>query len=147
VAELVTKSLVVVEADSTVARYRLLDTTRTYALEKLAESGEHDRLVRRLAEYYGDLFERAEIDIHGDGVNVAAGLEAISEPGGICISGTVRDHIGDRLDLVFDDLGEQALKNIARPVRPSVRRDALAPGSRRSDPILLHTGTGGCRLR
>jgi adenylate cyclase len=50
-------------------------------------------------------------------VNVAARLEAISEPGGICISGTVRDHIGDRLDLAFDDLGEQALKNIARPVR------------------------------
>jgi len=50
-------------------------------------------------------------------VNVAARLESIAEPGGICISGTVRDHIGDRLDLTFDDLGDQSLKNIARPIR------------------------------
>jgi adenylate cyclase len=50
-------------------------------------------------------------------VNVAARLESLAEPGGICVSGTVRDHIGDRLDLTFDDLGEQALKNIVRPVR------------------------------
>ena len=50
-------------------------------------------------------------------MNVAARLESIAEPGGICISGTVRDHIGDRLDLTFDDLGDQSLKNIARPIR------------------------------
>jgi TolB-like protein len=56
-------------------------------------------------------------DIFGDGVNVAARLEALAEPGGICVSGTVRDHIGDRLGLTFDDLGDQNLKNIARPVR------------------------------
>ena len=52
-----------------------------------------------------------EGDIHGDGVNVAARLEALAETGGICVSGTVRDHIGERLDLVFDDLGDQNLKN------------------------------------
>src|SRR5205823_1422532 len=56
-------------------------------------------------------------DIYGDGVNIAARLEAIAEPGGICISGVVRDQVGDRLDCGFDDLGEQSLKNIARPVR------------------------------
>src|SRR5205807_2835840 len=56
-------------------------------------------------------------DISGDGVNVAARLEALAEPGGICLSGTVRDHIGDRLGLAFDDLGDQSLKNIARPIR------------------------------
>jgi TolB-like protein/class 3 adenylate cyclase len=56
-------------------------------------------------------------DIFGDGVNVAARLEGLAEPGGICVSGTVRDHIGDRLDVMFDDLGDQNLKNIARPVR------------------------------
>ncbi len=50
-------------------------------------------------------------------MNVAARLEALSEPGGVCLSGTVRDHIGDRLTLAFDDLGEKELKNISRPVR------------------------------
>jgi adenylate cyclase len=66
-------------------------------------------------------------------VNVAARLEGIAEPGGICISGTVRDHIGDRLDLAFEDMGEQSLKNIARPVRVyAVRPEAIAhmPASR-----------------
>ena len=50
-------------------------------------------------------------------MNVAARLEALAEPGGICVSGTVRDHIGDRLDLTFDDMGKQTLKNITRPIR------------------------------
>jgi hypothetical protein len=58
-----------------------------------------------------------EHDIFGDGVNVAARLEALAEPGGICISGTVRDHVGDRLPYAFEDMGEQQIKNIARPVR------------------------------
>src|SRR5215475_9502309 len=56
-------------------------------------------------------------DIYGDGVNVAARLEALAEPGGICISGTVRNHIGDRLALTLIDLGERSVKNITRPVR------------------------------
>jgi class 3 adenylate cyclase/ABC-type uncharacterized transport system substrate-binding protein len=58
-----------------------------------------------------------EGDIFGDGVNVAARLEALAEPGGICISRVVRDQVRDRLDLAFEDLGEQALKNISRAVR------------------------------
>ena len=60
VSSLVAKSLVAAEVDGTIARYRLLDTTRAYALEKLAESGERELLARRHAEYYRDLFERAE---------------------------------------------------------------------------------------
>lgn len=69
-------------------------------------------------------------DIFGDGVNVAARLEALAEPGGICVSGAVRDQVGDRLDGVqFDDLGEQNVKNIVRPIRVFRIRLAEGPAS------------------
>jgi adenylate cyclase len=66
-------------------------------------------------------------DIFGDGVNVAARLEALAEPGGICVSRVVRDQVRDRLDYTFEDLGEQQVKNIARPVRVYRVRDRAAP--------------------
>ena len=80
-----------------------------------------------------------ESDIFGDGVNVAARLEALAEPGGICVSRMVRDQVRDKLDLTFADMGEQQVKNIARPVRAyRVATDATvrvattdAPGGRR----------------
>ena len=56
-------------------------------------------------------------DIHGDGVNVAARLEGLAEPGGICISAAVYDQVRDKLDMPFRDMGEQVVKNIDRPVR------------------------------
>jgi predicted ATPase len=62
-SDLVAKSLVAAEVDGPAARYRLLDTTRAYALEKLGESGERERLARRHAEYCRDLFERAEAEL------------------------------------------------------------------------------------
>ena len=59
-----------------------------------------------------------ENDIFGDGVNVAARLEVLAEPGGICVSGAVRDQVGQRLDdIAFEDLGDQSVKNITRPIR------------------------------
>ena len=67
-------------------------------------------------------------DIFGDGVIVAARLEALAEPGSVLVSRTVRNHVRDKLDFVFEDLGEQTVKNIARPVRvyriPIVKSDA-----------------------
>ena len=84
-----------------------------------------ERCIRfRIGVNLGDVIAE-EHDIFGDGVNVAARLEALAEPGGICISGTVRDHIGDRLPYAFGDMGEQSVKNIARPVRVL----ALCPGT------------------
>src|SRR5204862_5983667 len=57
-----------------------------------------------------------EGDIYGDGVNIAARLEALAEPGEICVSRVVHDQVRDRLDIAFEDRGEQRVKNIARPV-------------------------------
>src|SRR3989449_4713216 len=56
-------------------------------------------------------------DIFGDGVNVAARLQELAAPGGIGVSAAVRDQVGDRLDVAFEDLGEQSVKNILRPIR------------------------------
>src|ERR1700724_486391 len=58
-----------------------------------------------------------ENDIFGDGVNIAARLEGLAEPGGICVSRVVRDQVRDKLAIPFEDMGEQQVKNIARPVR------------------------------
>jgi adenylate cyclase len=58
-----------------------------------------------------------EARIYGDGINVAARLEGIAEPGGICVSSKVYEEISGRIDLACQDIGEQQLKNIARPVR------------------------------
>jgi adenylate cyclase len=74
------------------------------------------RIEFRMGVNVGDVIVQGE-DIFGEGVNVAARLESIATPGGIMISGSVRDHIGNRLDLAFDDIGEQSLKNIERPIR------------------------------
>ena len=71
----------------------------------------------RIGINLGDVIVDAN-DIFGDGVNVAARLETLAEPGGICVSGAVRDQVGDRLEeIFFEDLGEQCMKNIARPIR------------------------------
>ena len=76
-----------------------------------------ERRIRfRIGINLGDVIVE-EHDIFGDGVNVAARLEALAEPGGICVSRVVRDQVRDRLDCTFEDLGEQSVKNIARPVR------------------------------
>ena len=70
-----------------------------------------------------------EGDIFGDGVNVAARLQSLCEPGGVCISQALHDQIVDKLSFVFDDLGEQPLKNVARPVRAfQIRVDAVTDG-------------------
>jgi TolB-like protein/Flp pilus assembly protein TadD len=87
---------------------------------------EERRIRFRIGINLGDVIVE-EHDIFGDGVNIAARVEALAAPGGICISGTVRDHIGDRLPYAFDDIGEQQVKNIARPVRVyALRPEAIA---------------------
>jgi len=77
---------------------------------------EEQRIRFRIGINLGDIVAEGS-DIFGDGVNIAARLEALAEPGGICISRVVREQIRDRLPYLFEDKGEQRVKNIARPVR------------------------------
>lgn len=91
------------------------------------------RMAFRIGINLGDVVIEGD-DIYGDGVNLAARLEALAEPGGICVSGTVREHIAGKLDHAFVDAGEQTVKGLARPVhvwRWSARR---AAGSVAIDP-------------
>jgi adenylate cyclase len=74
------------------------------------------RIEFRIGIHQGDIIID-DGDIFGDGVNLAARIEGLADPGGICVSRVVRDEVRDKLDVSFDDLGEQSLKNIARPVR------------------------------
>jgi adenylate cyclase len=74
------------------------------------------RIQFRIGVNLGDVIVEGA-DIYGDGVNVAARLESIAESGGIAISGSVRDHVGNRLKLAFEDRGQQQLKNIEKPIR------------------------------
>jgi len=74
------------------------------------------RMEFRIGVNLGDVMVEGE-QIYDDGVNVAARLESLANPGGICISGTVQEQIRDKLALGYQDLGEQTIKNIARPVR------------------------------
>jgi adenylate cyclase len=73
------------------------------------------RIDLRIGINVGDIVVE-DGDIFGDGVNIAARLEGLAQPGGICVSARVREDAAGRLDLAFEDIGEQALKNIARPV-------------------------------
>src|SRR5947207_3970644 len=84
-------------------------------IDREPEVPEERRIRFRIGINLGDVIAE-EHDIFGDGVNVAARLEALAEPGGICISRVVRDQVRDKLDFGFEDMGEQQVKNIARPV-------------------------------
>jgi adenylate cyclase len=77
---------------------------------------EDRRIEFRIGINLGDVIVDDD-DIFGDGVNVAARLESVAKPGGIAVSQSVRDNVGNRLDLVFEDIGDQQLKNIEFPVR------------------------------
>jgi len=92
-----------------------VDTQREMALRN-AELPVNQRIEFRIGINLGDIIND-EQDIYGDGVNVAARLEALAIPGGICVSRVVRDQVRDKLNFGFDDRGEQQVKNIARPVR------------------------------
>ena len=98
--------------------------------ERNADTPPEKRIEFRIGINLGDVIAESD-DIFGDGVNVAARLEALAEPGGIYVSRVVRDQVRDRLDYTFEDMGEQQVKNIARPVRVYRLRDRITelPGA------------------
>jgi TolB-like protein len=97
--------------------------------ERDLDLAEERRLRFRIGVNLGDVIADRG-DIYGDGVNIAARLEGLAAPGGICVSGTVRDHVGDRLPYTFEDMGERRVKNIARPVRVYALRLQSVAGAR-----------------
>ncbi len=85
--------------------------------ERNAGVPEDRRIVFRIGVHLGDVVEEADGDLMGDGVNIAARLEGVAEPGAICLSEDAYRQVKARLDLAVSDLGQTRLKNIAEPVR------------------------------
>ena len=105
-----------VEFSSVVDALQCATEVQAGMVERNASAPADKRIEFRIGINMGDIVVE-DGDIFGDGVNVAARLEALAEPGGICVSARVQEDAAGKLDLAFEDLGEQALKNIARPVR------------------------------
>jgi len=105
-----------IEYSSAVEAVRCALALQAGMAERNAEIPEDQRIVYRIGINVGDVVNQAG-DLLGDGVNVAARLEALAPPGGIILSRSVRDQVRDRLELELSDLGEVSVKNIARPVR------------------------------
>jgi TolB-like protein len=94
-----------------------------------------NRIELRIGINLGDVIVEGD-DLYGDGVNIAARIEALADAGGVFVSNTVHDHVRDRLPFVFEDLGEQQVKNIARPVSVYRVRDAAETPSVPAPPVL-----------
>jgi class 3 adenylate cyclase len=115
-----------VEFSSVVDALRCATEVQAGMAERNAKIAADRRIEFRIGVNVGDVVVEDD-DIFGDGVNVAARLEGLADPGGICVSALVQRDAAGKLDLIFEDLGEQTLKNIARPLqvyRVATQRDA-----------------------
>jgi adenylate cyclase len=101
-----------------------IEIQRALALRN-ADAPEDHRIILRIGISMGDVIVDGD-DLYGNGVNVAARMEGLAEPGAICVSGNVYEHVGNSLDVELEDLGEQSVKNIDRPIR--CYRVHLEPG-------------------
>jgi adenylate cyclase len=90
---------------------------------------EERRMRFRIGVHLGDVIEKADGTVYGDGVNIAARLEGLAEPGGITVSASIRAAVKGKVEANFDDQGEQAVKNIAEPVRAYRVREGSGTGS------------------
>ena len=129
------------EFGSVVDAVRCAAEIRREMATRNADIPEDQQIVFRIGVNLGDII--IDDDIQGDGVNIAARLEGLAEPGGIIISATSFDQAPDRLDLAFEDIGEQTDKNIPQPVRayrallePSLAGNTVASGKHSEAGIL-----------
>src|ERR1700746_2287045 len=104
--------------------------------ERNTDVGVDSRIELRIGINLGDVIVEGD-DLFGDGVNIAARIEALADPGGVFVSNTVHDQVRDRLPFIFEDLGEQQVKHIARPVRVYRVRDTVAKSSSTPAPPAL----------
>jgi TolB-like protein/class 3 adenylate cyclase/Flp pilus assembly protein TadD len=118
---------VLVEFASVVDAVRCAVEVQQAMPERNATVAADNHIDLRIGINLGDIIIEDD-DIYGDGVNIAARIEAFADAGGVFVSNTVHDHVRDRLPFVFEDLGEQRVKNIARPVRVYRVRDAGSTG-------------------
>lgn len=121
------------EFGSAVDAVRCAVLTQRAMAEQEAGVAEADRIRLRVGINLGDVVHEADGDLYGDGVNIAARLEQLCEPGGVLVSGTAYDHLAGKLDLPIEFVGEQRVKNIERLVRVyRVRLDGVARPRRRA---------------
>ena len=135
----------IVEFRSVVDAVRCAIEVQNAMVERNAGVPEDRRIVFRIGIHLGDVVEESDGDLMGDGVNIAARLEGIAEPGAICLSEDAYRQVKGRLDLAVTDLGPTQLKNIAEPVRayslevgvPAQAKPATAPAPEKSAPPRL----------
>jgi adenylate cyclase len=118
-----------VEFGSTVDALRCASEVQAQMAERNAAAAPEGRIEWRIGIHQGDIVVE-DGDIFGDGVNIAARLEGLAQPGGVCVSARVQEDVAGKIDLAFEDLGEQQLKNIARPVRVYAIRPTVAASTR-----------------
>jgi adenylate cyclase len=116
----------IIEFRSVVDAVRCAIDVQAGMVERNAGVSPGQRIQFRVGLHVGDVVEEADGDLMGDGVNVAARLEGIAEPGGICLSEDAYRQVRDRLKETFVDLGERQLKNIARPIRVYAHKTTAA---------------------
>ena len=107
----------VIEFRSVVDAVRLAIEVQSAMVERNAEVPEDRRILFRIGIHLGDVVEERDGDLMGDGVNIAARLEGVCEPGAICLSEDAYRQVKGRLELAVSDLGQTQLKNIAEPIR------------------------------
>jgi adenylate cyclase len=135
----------IIEFRSVVDAVRCAVEVQHAMIERNAGVAVDKRIEFRIGIHLGDIVEESDGDLMGDDVNIAARLEGVCEPGGVCLSEDAYRQVKGRLDLAVSDLGPTQLKNIAEPIRvyslqvgqPAVAKPAAAPASEKSAPPRL----------